>query len=238
MDEKETDLATIKNLCTYIRAYKQRIELESQKHNYSPGTTEAMLERLVRFSDTFYQKGNELRLLDIANTNGAFAHFTKAVSLYHARRIMDDCRPKVLQGLFENPRVSSINAFHQAVDASVNTIFLFACQNLDAQKILDEEAAIANKNAMGSFCVQYLIYEHEKLYGDYTVMGFRMLPNYLKDYLVAAQTAVIDDQTTNNTLLFTDEDLGNYDTILDLNLNEDQKTGAFIEEAEESFNCG
>ena len=59
----------------------------------------------------------------------------------------------------------------------------------------------------------------------------------MKNY-IAAQTALNDDQTTNNTLLFTDEDLGNYDNILDLNLNEDQKTGAFIEEAEESFNCG
>lgn len=239
MDEKETDIATIKYLCVYIRAYKQKVESESQKYNFSPGSTEAMLDRLVRFSDNFYQKAKELRLLDIENANGAFAHYAKAVSLYHARRIMDDCHPSVLKAVRNNPYITSINAFHQAVDTSVNEKFLLACRNMDGQKQYEQANYSTIKNELGSLCIEFLIFKYERLRKDYSLGNFMMIPDYLNDYLSAAQTAVIEDQTTDNTSLFTEEDLENYDSILDLNLNEDQKMGAFIEEEDEkSFNFG
>ena len=230
MDEKETDIATIKSLCNSIRAYKQKIELESQKYNFSPGTTEATLDRLVRFSDIFYQKARELRLLDLDNANGAFAHFTKAVSLYHARRIMDDCHPSVLKGFIDNPYITSINAFHQAVDTSVNENFLLACRNIDGQKQYEQENYLVIKNELGSLCIEFLIFKYERLKKDYSLGSFMMLPDYLNDYLVSAKTAIIEDQTTENTSLFTDEDLGNYDTILDLNLDKNHIEEDVIEE--------
>ena len=171
---------------------------------------------MARFVDTFYLKAQELKLIDIPDGNGAFAHFTKAVSMYHARRIIEDNHVSLFKGLIEKPSITPINAFHQASDECVNRMFFFACQNLSGQKTFDETAYLLIKNQLGSFCLRSLLYEHDQLYRDYKISSFMLLPCYLGEYLTAAQKAISDDQTTHELPLFTDEDMDDFGIDLDI----------------------
>ena len=209
--EKTTDRESATQLLLYIRTSKQKIESASQKKRYPPGTTEATLDLLLQFIDKFYLKAKELTLIDRPDDSGAFAHFTKSVTMYHARRIKDDLFASSIRGILEKPYLIPTNAFHQASDTCVNNMFAFACQNLRGQQIVDQAIYLINKNQLGSFCIRTLLLEHDQLHRDYAISSrLALLPHYLGEYLNNAQQAVLDDQTTRELPLFTNEDVDDF----------------------------
>ena len=184
MPEKENDLSSVQFLCNCVSQFKKKIEAESHKHHQPPKSTEGTMDILLQFITNFYDKAKSLGLLDNSDFTGDFAHFTKVVNLYHAKRILIDCNKGVIKGFIEDPHVTSINVFHQELDTSVDNIFLFACRNLAGQQ-KEESNYEAIKNEMGKFCIQHLLYEYERIRRSHNLTSFMMLPSYLKDDLLS-----------------------------------------------------
>ena len=211
INEKATDRESATQLLLYIRTSKNKIKIKKKKKNHSFGTSGKTIDLLLKFVDRFYLKAKELRLIDRPDDSGAFAHFTKSVTLYHARRIRDDLFVSSVEELLKNPYVNSINEFHQASDSCVNRMFAFACQTLSELQTTEPSRYLKGKNELGLFCIRTLLLEHDKLHRDFYISSWlALMPYYLGEYLNNAQQAVIDDKTTCELPLFTSEDVDDF----------------------------
>jgi hypothetical protein len=204
LPEEGNDLTFTRTLLFYLEDCKTQVEQAALNSNHAPGTTEALLEHLIKFIKLFHKKAISLMLTDEAHTDDAFAYFSTVIASYHAKRIVDHkTEVSFFQSTLENPSLTPIIAFQKNLDDIVNQTYMNARRNLEKQGQTDTAHYMQVKTELGLLCIEFLALKLDKMLSEYSHSLYAsFLPYYLSDYLKHAQRLT---QSQNTTLSFKED---------------------------------
>lgn len=191
-----SDLKMTQVLMFYINQCRNQIDGERKKRSREPGTTDTLLEQLLKFVEQFHRKSTQFQLIDRADDQKAFALFLIAISSYCAQEIMDKVTCTPARNAFEHPTLSPIIRFRDTLNEQVHANLKFAFKNIDNLKKNSTEDI---KNELGELLINHLILVHEKLHETYRFTPSSVpLPRYLGEYLTKAQHKLAETKQSSS----------------------------------------